>query len=82
MLLWGFGIQQRNKILKYFRKMIFALEKKAVGQKSRICWRERKTFGLCFNKLLMLLSCNHLRICSSVYTCQAQKKQINETVNL
>lgn len=69
MLLWGFGIQQINEILKYLRKMIFACEKKKViGQKGKICWRERKTFGLCFNKSLMLLSCNCLCIYSSIYT--------------
>lgn len=28
MLLWGFGTQQRKKILKYYRKMIFAIGKK------------------------------------------------------
>lgn len=33
MLLWGFGIQQRKKNLKYFRKMIFTLEKKRLNRK-------------------------------------------------
>lgn len=82
MLLRGFGIEQRKRILKYFRKMIFALEKKHLNRKVGICWRERKTVGLCFNKSLMLLSCNNLHIYSSVYPCQAQKKQINGKANL
>lgn len=31
MLLWEFGIQQRNKILKYFKKVVFALEERILN---------------------------------------------------
>lgn len=51
MLLRGFGIEQRKKILKYFRKMIFALEKKHLNRK--VGFAEEK------EKLLDFVSTSH-----------------------